>query len=153
MTIELLILSFFVKIGLVCTLWTIIAFCKILFICHAKTINLYYTGLNPDTMEEIFVPRSKEDKKMQRALLQYRKKENYDIVHKALELAGQGTTWMRRNQIWHKILFFAKFLIDFVKLSLKLFINSKRWFVHKFKHIVFSMLRSNFKLTTYVMLD
>ncbi len=54
-----------------------------------KSTCMYYTGLNPDTMEEIFVPRSKEDKKMQRALLQYRKKENYDIVHKALELAGR----------------------------------------------------------------
>lgn len=50
---------------------------------------MYYTGLNPDTMEEVFVPKSKEDKKMQRALLQYRKKENYDIVHKALELADR----------------------------------------------------------------
>ena len=54
-----------------------------------KSTCMYYTGLNPDTMEEVFVPRSKEDKKMQRALLQYRKKENYDIVHKALELAGR----------------------------------------------------------------
>lgn len=54
-----------------------------------KSTCMYYTGLNPDNMEEVFVPRSKEDKKMQRALLQYRKKENYDIVHKALELAGR----------------------------------------------------------------
>lgn len=54
-----------------------------------KSTCMYYTGLNPDSMEEVFVPRSKEDKKMQRALLQYRKKENYDIVHKALELAGR----------------------------------------------------------------
>ena len=54
-----------------------------------KSTCMYYTGLNPDTMEEIFVPKSKEEKRMQRALLQYRKKENYDIVHKALELAGR----------------------------------------------------------------
>ncbi len=54
-----------------------------------KSTCMYYTGINPDTMEEIFVPRTKEDKKMQRALLQYRKKENYDIVHKALELASR----------------------------------------------------------------
>lgn len=54
-----------------------------------KSTCMYYTGINPDTMQEVFVPRSKEDKKMQRALLQYRKKENYDIVHKALELAGR----------------------------------------------------------------
>lgn len=54
-----------------------------------KSTCMYYTGLNPDIMEEVFVPKSKEDKKMQRALLQYRKKENYDIVHKALELADR----------------------------------------------------------------
>lgn len=54
-----------------------------------KSTCMYYTGINPDTMEEIFVPKSKEEKRMQRALLQYRRKENYDIVHKALELAGR----------------------------------------------------------------
>ena len=54
-----------------------------------KSTCMYYTGLNPDTLEEIFVPKSKEEKRMQRALLQYRKKEYYDIVHKALELAGR----------------------------------------------------------------
>lgn len=54
-----------------------------------KSTCMYYTELNPDTLEEIFVPKSKEEKRMQRALLQYRKKENYDIVHKALELAGR----------------------------------------------------------------
>ena len=54
-----------------------------------KSTCMYYTGLNPDTMEEIFVPKSKQEKRMQRALLQYRKKENYDIVHKALEFAGR----------------------------------------------------------------
>ena len=54
-----------------------------------KSTCMYYTGLNPDTLEEIFVPKRKKKKRMQRALLQYRKKENYDIVHKALELAGR----------------------------------------------------------------
>lgn len=54
-----------------------------------KSTCMYYTGIDPDTNQEIFVPRTKEEKKMQRALLQYRKKENYDIVHKALELAGR----------------------------------------------------------------
>ena len=49
---------------------------KLLFIASSLVVN-------PDTLEEIFVPKTKEEKKMQRALLQYRKKENYDIVHKA----------------------------------------------------------------------
>ncbi len=54
-----------------------------------KSTCMYYTGINPDTMETVFVPKSYEEKKMQRALLQYRKKENYDTVHEALVLAGR----------------------------------------------------------------
>lgn len=46
---------------------------------------MYYTGVNPLTGEEVYVPKSSEEKRMQRALLQYNKKENYDIVLKALE--------------------------------------------------------------------
>ena len=48
---------------------------------------MYYTGLNPDTMEPVFVPKSAEEKAMQRALLQYYKPENRDIVLKALKIA------------------------------------------------------------------
>lgn len=54
-----------------------------------KSTCMYYTGINPDTMEDVYVPRAKEEKRMQRALLQYRKKENYDIVHQALEDCGR----------------------------------------------------------------
>lgn len=54
-----------------------------------KSTCMYYTGLNPDTMEPIYVPRDREEKRMQRALLQYRRKENYEIVAKALTLAGR----------------------------------------------------------------
>ena len=50
---------------------------------------MYYTGLNPLTMEKVYVPKSYKEKSMQRALLQYRKKENYDIVKEALILAGR----------------------------------------------------------------
>lgn len=49
-----------------------------------KSTCMYYTGINPDTGKEIYVPRSKREKMMQRALMQYRKKSNYDIVHEAL---------------------------------------------------------------------
>lgn len=46
---------------------------------------MYYTGYNPITKEEVYVPKDKEERRMQRALLQYNKKENYNIVLKALE--------------------------------------------------------------------
>ncbi len=54
-----------------------------------KSTCMYYTGINPDTMEEIYVPRTKEEKQMQRALLQYRKPNNYELVKKALLTAGR----------------------------------------------------------------
>lgn len=50
---------------------------------------MYYTGLNPYTMEEVYVPKTPEEKEMQRALLQYFKKENKQIVAKALIKAGK----------------------------------------------------------------
>jgi uncharacterized radical SAM protein YgiQ len=46
---------------------------------------MYYTGINPLTKEAVHVPKDKEERQMQRALLQYNKKENYDMVLKALE--------------------------------------------------------------------
>lgn len=45
---------------------------------------MYYTELNPFTMQKVYVPKSPEEKQMQRALLQYRNPENYEIVKKAL---------------------------------------------------------------------
>lgn len=46
---------------------------------------MYYTGFNPLSGEEVYAPKDKEEKRMQRALLQYNKKENYKWVLKALE--------------------------------------------------------------------
>lgn len=50
---------------------------------------MFYTGLDPFTMKEVYVPRTYEEKTMQRALLQYKKPENYKIVYKALVSAGR----------------------------------------------------------------
>ena len=50
---------------------------------------MYYTGLNPINMEKVFVPKTYKEKNMQRALLQYRKKENYETVKEALIIAGR----------------------------------------------------------------
>lgn len=54
-----------------------------------KSTTMYYTGINPDTMQEIYVPRTKEEKSMQRALLQYRLPKNHSLVKAALEKAGR----------------------------------------------------------------
>jgi uncharacterized radical SAM protein YgiQ len=50
---------------------------------------MYYTGYNPYTGLEVYVPRDPEERRMQRALLQYRNPENYDLVRKALNMAGR----------------------------------------------------------------
>ena len=38
---------------------------------------MYYTGLDPRTMEPVYVPRNPHEKAMQRALMQYRRPQNY----------------------------------------------------------------------------
>ena len=50
---------------------------------------MYYTGFDPRTMEKVYVPVSLKEKQMQRALIQYRNPENYDIVKAALIQGGR----------------------------------------------------------------
>ncbi|HVN74348.1 MAG TPA: YgiQ family radical SAM protein [Methanoregula sp.] len=49
---------------------------------------MYYTGLNPFTMEPVHVPRGRE-KTIQRALLQYRDPKNRTLVVEGLEACGR----------------------------------------------------------------
>lgn len=50
---------------------------------------MYYTGVDPRTMEKVYVPKSPHEKAMQRALIQYRNPQNYDLVKEALLKAGR----------------------------------------------------------------
>ena len=50
---------------------------------------IYYTGIDPLTMKEVYVPKTKHEKAMQRALLQYRNPKFYDLVYEALTTAGR----------------------------------------------------------------
>lgn len=45
---------------------------------------MYYTGINPLDNKEIYVPKNPHEKAMQRALIQYRNPQNYDLVYEAL---------------------------------------------------------------------
>ncbi|MBR0376056.1 MAG: YgiQ family radical SAM protein, partial [Firmicutes bacterium] len=51
---------------------------------------MYYTGLDPRTMEPVAVARSPHEKAMQRALVQYRELGNYALVKEALLKAGRA---------------------------------------------------------------
>lgn len=63
---------------------------------------MYYTGLDPRTMKKVYVPRSPHEKAMQRALMQYKKTRNYDLVYEALikanrkDLIGYGNKCLIR---------------------------------------------------------
>ena len=50
---------------------------------------MYYTGINPFTKEPVYVAQHLRDRKLQRALMQFFKPENYFDVRKALEQAGR----------------------------------------------------------------
>ena len=50
---------------------------------------MYYTGLDPRTMEKVYVPTDPHEKAMQRALIQFKNPKNYYLVREALEKAGR----------------------------------------------------------------
>ena len=63
---------------------------------------MYYTGLDPRTMQPVYVARDPHEKAMQRALIQYRDPKNYALVHEALvlchreDLIGNGPNCLIR---------------------------------------------------------
>ena len=50
---------------------------------------MFYTGKDPLTGKDVYIPKSKKEKAMQRALLQYKAPRNYDLVYEALVEAGR----------------------------------------------------------------
>ncbi len=51
---------------------------------------IYYTGLDPRTMQKVYCPTSPHEKAMQRALIQYRNPKNHDLVREALVKAHRS---------------------------------------------------------------
>ena len=64
---------------------------------------MYCTGLDPRTMERVYVPTDPHEKAMQRALIQYRDPKNYALVRDALmkvhreDLIGSGAKCLIRS--------------------------------------------------------
>lgn len=50
---------------------------------------MYYTGVDPRTMEPVYTAVNPHEKAMQRALIQYRNPKNYELVLEALHKAGR----------------------------------------------------------------
>ncbi len=55
----------------------------------SKSTCMYYTGLNPDDMQPVYVPKSREEREMQRALLLFSQSEQQGAVRRALRKAGR----------------------------------------------------------------
>ena len=51
---------------------------------------MYYSELDPYTLEPVFVAKTPHDKALQRALMQYFNPKNYDLVYEALKKAGRS---------------------------------------------------------------
>jgi len=51
--------------------------------------SMFYTGIDPLTMQTVYIPKSKTEKAMQRALLQYRNPKKYQLVQAALVQANR----------------------------------------------------------------
>lgn len=51
---------------------------------------MYYTGLDPFTGKEVYVPKDYNEKKMQRALLQSSRPENRQLVEKAIAVSKRN---------------------------------------------------------------
>lgn len=69
---------------------------------------MFHTGLDPRSMKKVYVPSAPKEKAMQRALLQFGKKENYKLVHEALlsagreDLIGFGKKCLIRPKVEHE---------------------------------------------------
>lgn len=50
---------------------------------------MFFTELDPRTMQSVYVPKTPHEKAMQRALIQYGKPQNYNLVEEALKKAGR----------------------------------------------------------------
>jgi len=50
---------------------------------------MFYTEIDPFTMQKVYIPKTKTEKAMQRALLQFRDPKNRDLVHAALVQANR----------------------------------------------------------------
>lgn len=50
---------------------------------------MFHSGLDPRTMQPLYIPKSAHEKAMQRALIQFRNPKNYRLVYEALETTGR----------------------------------------------------------------
>ena len=62
---------------------------------------MYYTGIDPFTKQEVYIAKGLRDRKMQRALMQFFKPENWFTVREALIQAGRAGPYRQRLRLPH----------------------------------------------------
>ena len=58
---------------------------------------MYYTGIDPDTLQEVYVPKTPKEKAMQRALLQYRLPKNAELVKEAYSMTKKDSPKSKKS--------------------------------------------------------
>ena len=58
---------------------------------------MYYTGVDPRTMEPVYVPKNPREKALQRALIQYRNPKNYQLVMELSLIHISGRKALKRK--------------------------------------------------------
>ncbi|MBE6623459.1 MAG: YgiQ family radical SAM protein [Ruminococcaceae bacterium] len=54
---------------------------------------MYYSGIDPFSGKSVYIPKDYEEKRMQRALLQYNRPENRPLIEKAIKLSGRADAY------------------------------------------------------------
>jgi uncharacterized radical SAM protein YgiQ len=63
---------------------------------------MFYTGQDPFSGQEVFVPRSFRERKMQRALIQWRNPKNRNLIHEALKVLEREHLWTEYQRAWSR---------------------------------------------------
>jgi radical SAM superfamily enzyme YgiQ (UPF0313 family) len=61
---------------------------------------MFYTGKDPFTGQEVHVPRELRERKMHRALMQWRDPKNRNLIREALRIAKREDLWVEYQKAW-----------------------------------------------------
>jgi len=63
---------------------------------------MFYTGKDPFTGRDVYVPSSARERKMQRALIQWRNPKNRNLIREALKMLDREDLWQEYQRAWKK---------------------------------------------------
>jgi len=63
---------------------------------------MFYTGKDPSTGRDVYVPSSAHERKMQRALIQWRNPKNRPLIREALKMLHREELWQEYQRAWNR---------------------------------------------------